>query len=154
MGSCVTFSTTAFSSARRWLAVAAVFALSLPPPAAASGFYAPSSTLRLPDAVLDAAHDVAYPSGTAPVRLSDYHHAKRDDGSAEVAADLFAEMLAAGVQPDTVTFAGVIDAQAKKRDGSAAIAASVSLARSLAWRLTRLLMESWNDCVPRARMVQ
>lgn len=75
----MTFSTTAFSSARRWLAVAAVFALSLPPPAAASGFYAPSSTLRLPDAVLDAAHDVAYPSGTAPVRLSDYHHAKRDD---------------------------------------------------------------------------
>ena len=75
----MTFSTTAFSSARRWLAVAAVFALSLPTPAAASGFYAPSSTLRLPDAVLDAAHDVAYPSGTAPVRLSDYHHAKRDD---------------------------------------------------------------------------
>ena len=61
---------TLVREARRWLAVAAVCALFLPSPTAASGFYAPSSTLRLPDAVLDAAHDVAYPSGTAPVRLS------------------------------------------------------------------------------------
>ena len=76
----MTFSGTTFvTEARRWLAVAAVCALSLPSPTAASGFYAPSSTLRLPDAVLDAAHDVAYPSGTAPVRLSDYHHARRAD---------------------------------------------------------------------------
>ena len=30
--------------------------------------------------MLDVAHDVAYPSGTAPVRLSDYHHARRGDG--------------------------------------------------------------------------
>ena len=71
---------TLVREARRWLAVAAVCALFLPSPTAASGFYAPSSTLRLPDAVLDAAHDVAYPSGTAPVRLSDYHHARRADG--------------------------------------------------------------------------
>ena len=71
---------TLVREARRWLAVAAVCALFLPSPTAASGFYAPSSTLRLPDAVLDAAHDVAYPSGTAPVRLSDYHHARRGDG--------------------------------------------------------------------------
>ena len=76
----MTFSRMTFvTEARRWLAIAAVCVLSLPSPTAASGFYEPSSTLRLPDAVLDAAHDVAYPSGTDPVRLSDYNHSRRAD---------------------------------------------------------------------------